>query len=129
MDLLLLLFVLPFATIIFAIVLQKIINCPVLVALTFFSIYLILAFTVFDESFLVIAIIYTIIAYITAVLTRFVKKIIRRCFSNQNDTNDTNSCDQEEAESCDTDSNNSGCGCCRADMIVSNNYKNRRYWR
>ena len=34
MNLLLLLFALPLATIIFSIVLQKLINCPILVALT-----------------------------------------------------------------------------------------------
>ena len=70
MDLLLF-FALPIATIILSVVLQKILKCPILVALTFFAIYLIVAFAVFDYSFLVYAILYTIISYITACLTKF----------------------------------------------------------
>ena len=50
MDLLLF-FALPIATIILAVVFQKILKCPLLVAATFFAVYLILAFTAFDESF------------------------------------------------------------------------------
>ena len=62
MNTLLLFFALPVATVILAIVLQKILNNPLLVAATFFAIYLVVAFTAFDASFLVYAIIYTILA-------------------------------------------------------------------
>ena len=58
MNTLLLFFALPVATVILAIVLQKILNNPLLVAATFFAIYLVVAFTAFDASFLVYAIIY-----------------------------------------------------------------------
>lgn len=122
MNLLLLLFALPLATIIFSIVLQKLINCPILVALTAFAVYLILAFSVFDESFLVYAIVYTIIAYITAAITRFVENYI-----NNNNNNDDS--DDDPGSGCDFD-NNSDCGCNnRSNMIVNNNYEKRRYWR
>lgn len=79
MNTLLLLFALPVATIILAIVLQKILKCPLLVAATFFAIYLIVTYAVFDSSFLVYTILYTILAYVTAVLTRLICNILSRC--------------------------------------------------
>lgn len=75
---LLLFFALPVATIILAIVLQKILKCPILVAATFFAIYLIVAFAIFDSTFLIYVIAYTIIAYITAYLTKLICDIFGR---------------------------------------------------
>ena len=75
MNILLILFALPIATILLAIVLQKILKCPVLVAITFFAIDLIVAFAFFYASFLILVILYTALAYITAVI---VKCLIRR---------------------------------------------------
>lgn len=66
---LLIFFALPIATIIISIVLQKIIKCPIWVALLVFAIYLIVAFTAFDATFLVAAIVYSILAFIAAFLT------------------------------------------------------------
>lgn len=86
MNILLLAFAIPVATILLAIVLQKILKCPLLVAATFFAIFLIITFAVFDSSFLVFAILYTILAYVTAVLTRLICKIISR-FNLENDCN------------------------------------------
>ncbi len=83
MNTLLLFFALPVATIILAIVLQKILNNPLLVAATFFAIYLIVTFAAFDASFLVYAIAYTILAYITAVLTRIICRLLKM-LANQN---------------------------------------------
>ena len=71
-------FVLPLATILLAIVLQKILRSPALVALTFFAIYLIVAFVSFVDTLaeaLVAVIIYTLIAYITA----YIVMILCRC--------------------------------------------------
>ena len=83
---LLLFFALPIATIILSVVLQKILKCPILVALTFFAIYLVVAFSAFDYYFLVYAILYTIISYITACLTRFLCCLINSngCIQNLN---------------------------------------------
>ena len=78
MNVLLLAFALPVATILLAIVLQKILKCPLLVAAAFFAGLLIITFAVLDTSFLVFAIIYTILAYVTAVLTRLVCRIINQ---------------------------------------------------
>ncbi len=72
MNTLLIFFALPVATIILAIVLQKVLRNPLLVAATFFAIYLIVTFAIFDANFLVYAILYTILAYVTAVLTRWI---------------------------------------------------------
>ena len=83
MNTLLLFFALPVATIILAIVLQKILNNPLLVAATFIAIYLIVTFAAFDASFLVYAIAYTILAYITAVLTRIICRLLKM-LANQN---------------------------------------------
>ena len=86
MNTLLLFFALPVATIILSIVLLKILKCPTLVAATFFAIYLILAFTIFGTDFLIFVIGYTILSYITAVLTRLICNIlerINRCFNNE----------------------------------------------
>lgn len=76
MNILLLFFALPVATIILAIVLERILRCPILTAATFFAIFLIVAFAVFDASFLVFVIVYTIIAFIAAVIAEI---FFRRC--------------------------------------------------
>lgn len=83
MNYLLIFFALPVATVILSIVFQKILKNPLLVAATFFAIYLIITFAAFDASFLVYAILYTILAYVTAVLTEVVCKLIK-IFFNQN---------------------------------------------
>ena len=70
MNILLLFFALPLATIILAVVLQKLIKSPILVAAIFFAIYLIVAFAVFNATFLVAVIVYTFLAYVTASIAR-----------------------------------------------------------
>ncbi|MBO5348724.1 MAG: DUF2651 family protein [Clostridia bacterium] len=132
MNTLLLFFALPVATIILAIVLQRLLCSPILVALTFFAIYLILTFSTFDETFLIFAIVYTIIAYITAAITRFVRNFIR-CQNNNNNNghdNNNNSCNCNEED----DSNNSNncsceniCNCLRESSMIGT--RSRRYWR
>ena len=113
MNNLLLFFALPVATILLSIVLQKILNCPILVAITAFAIYLIVTFSAFNETFLIYAIVYTIIAYITAAVTRFIMRIIE-CQNNQNNqSNDSNICDEININSnicnCLMENNTSGC--------------------
>ena len=65
-NLLLLLFALPIATIILASVLETLLNCPIKVASIFFAIFLVITFTFFDATFLIFAIIYTLIAFFAA---------------------------------------------------------------
>ena len=79
MNGLLVFFALPVATIILAIVLQKILKCPLLVGATFFAIYLIVAFAIAPNGTLLIyAILYSILAYVTAVLTCIICRINSR---------------------------------------------------
>ena len=65
---LLIFFALPLATILLAIVLEKVLHCPILVGITFFAVYLIILFTLFATGVitnlgagLVAIIIYTIL--------------------------------------------------------------------
>lgn len=75
-NLLLLFFALPVATIIIASVLETLIKCPISVAALAFAIYLIVTFAIFDASFLVFAIVYTILAFLAAVITRAILNFI-----------------------------------------------------
>lgn len=105
MNILLLFFVLPIVTIILSIVLLKLLKCPVLVAATFFAIYLILAYTAFDSDFLIFVIVYTILSYITAILTRFISNIIER-FNNKCCLEKQNFYLRERNSSCNNNCNN-----------------------
>lgn len=88
MDPILIFLVLPIAIIILSIVLQRILKCSTLVALTFFAIFLILTFTVFGTDFLIFAILYTILAFIAAFLADLFCRITRR-LRNWDDNNFT----------------------------------------
>ena len=76
MNILLIFFALPIATIIISIALQKILKCPILVAAIIFAIFLVVTFIVGNLNFLVAAIIYAIISFITAVLTHIICRIL-----------------------------------------------------
>ena len=66
---LLIFFAIPLAVVIFSIALQKILKCPALVAGIIFAIGIIVTFIVSDLIFLEAVLIYTLISYITAVIT------------------------------------------------------------
>lgn len=78
MNVLLLFFALPLATIIISIALQKILKSPALVAGIIFSIFLIVTFIIGNLNFLIATIIYTLISYITAVLVNLICRLLRR---------------------------------------------------
>lgn len=88
-------FALPIATIIIAFALEKILRLPFLTALVIFAIYLIAAFTAFDSSFLINAIIYTLLAYIAALIAEYLYTNCRfrglecRCCNNNGNNNNT----------------------------------------
>lgn len=65
---LLIFFAIVLSTIILAIVLQRIIHCPILVGFAFFAIYLIVATALSNQIFVIIAIIVGIIAFLAAFL-------------------------------------------------------------
>lgn len=112
MNTLLLFLAIPIATIILSIVLLKILKCPILVAATFFAIYLILTYAVFGTDFLIFVIVYTILSYITAVLTKLICNIIERfnrCCNNRKEGNNLPCfCNQNEEYSGIYNNNNCG---------------------
>ena len=77
MNTLLIFFALPIAIIIISIALQKIFKCPFLVAGIIFAIFLIVTFTIGNLNYLVATRAYTILAFITAILTNIICRIHR----------------------------------------------------
>lgn len=88
MNILLIFFALPVATIIISIALQKIFKCPPLVAAIIFAIFLIVTFIIGDLNFLIATIVYTIISFITASIVCLICRLIRRL----RDSNDDDDC-------------------------------------
>ena len=123
MNNLLIFFALPVATIILAIAVEKILRNPLLTAAVFFAIYLIVSFAFFDETFLVFTIIYTIIAFIAAVLTEIFFsrcKIRNKCGilgDNDNNCHNHNNSNNENISN-----NQEGCGSnnCSNETVTAN---------
>lgn len=78
MNILLIFFALPIAVIIISIALQRILKNPILVAAIIFAIFLIVTFIVNNLNFLIAAIAYAILSFITAFLTCIVCRILNR---------------------------------------------------
>ena len=91
MNLFLLLFVLPFATIVFSIALESLLNNPFLVASIIFSIFLIITFTVLTTDFLIYVILYTILSFIAAYIYSLIIRYIR-CFCCNTNSNSIRRC-------------------------------------
>lgn len=75
MNNLLIFFALPLATIIIAVVLERIWKNYILVTLFTFAVYLIVAFAIGDATLLILVIIYTILAFLSAFLSMLFRKI------------------------------------------------------
>ena len=133
MNNLLIFFAFPVATIIFSVALQKILRSPFLVSAVIFAAFLIVTFAVFDETFLVYAILYALLALITALLTRFICCLIRNsdnpCINgnaNASDNDDDCNC----GCNCSNDNNENGCGCGRdRSYVVPYTYRRNRFLR
>ena len=69
-NILLLYFALPVAIAILSIIFETLINCPIKIAGITFSILLIFTFAVADETFLIFTILYTILSYVVAWITK-----------------------------------------------------------
>lgn len=119
MDQILIFVVLPLATIIFSIALQRLFKCPILVAAIVFAIFLILTYTVFGIDFIIFAILFAVLAFITAFLSNLFCRIIRRLQNLEGRNSDCN-CDIE---------NNEEEGCGRAGSGYSCNRQNSRNTR
>lgn len=93
MSQILLLFVFPIVTIIFAIALEKLLDSPLLTAGTIFGAFLIATFTVYTIDFLIYAVAYGILAFVVAYLYRFITSILSRLSGigqNNNGNNNNN---------------------------------------
>ena len=108
---LLIFFAIVLSTIILAIVLQRIINCPILVGFAFFAIYLIVAAVLANLTFVIISIILGIIAFLSA----FLDCIFRRSGFFRN-----NSCLSCSANNCSCNCNNN-CGANNDELTIVNN--------
>lgn len=69
-NILLLFFAIPIAIIILSIIFETLINCPIKIAGITFSILLIVTFAIGDETLLIFTILYTILSFIVAWITR-----------------------------------------------------------
>ena len=74
MNILLIFFALPIAVIIVSAILEKLLKCPIAVASLIFAIFLVVTFALFEVTFLIATLVYTIIAFITAVIVQIFKK-------------------------------------------------------
>lgn len=101
MNILLIFFALPIATIIISIALQKIFKCPSLVAAIIFAIFLIVTFIIGDLDFLIATIVYTIISFITAAIVCLICRLLRRLRDN----------DDYNCTICRAKRNQNSCGC------------------
>ena len=107
-------FALPLAIILLSIVFQKILKCPILVAITVFAIGLIVSFVAFSSTLaeaLIATIIYSIIAFVTASIVKIICECIqrfRRCSSScicNNVEDDNCGCNNDENNNCGCDNN------------------------
>lgn len=146
MDLLIF-FSIVFATIIFAIILERIIHCPVLVGFAFFAIFLIVAAVLNNTTYIIISIALGILAFIVAFLdcvfrnSNFFRN--NGCLRCNNDDTDNSNCTNNTDDTltilnsngrvvaringnsvtC-NDNNNCSCGCSNNNLgisLVSNN--------
>ncbi len=121
MNILLIFFALPIATIIISIALQKILKCPSLVAAIIFAIFLIVTFVINNLNFLIAAIAYAIISFITAWITCLIVKFFNRM------RRESVCCSRREEENCNSFARETLC--CgnngNSDVLtISNNHNN-----
>ncbi|MBP3463938.1 MAG: DUF2651 family protein [Clostridia bacterium] len=107
-NILLLFFAIPIAIIILSIIFETIINCPIKIAGIVFAIFLIVTFAAFDETFLIFTILYTILAFIVAWITK-------QWTNNQSDCQEESNCSDDSNDSTNSNNtnntNNCRCGC------------------
>lgn len=110
MNNLLILFALPLATIIIAVVFERVWKNYILVTLFTFAVYLIVAFSVGDATLLVLVIIYTFLAFISAFLSMLFRKLWRKL------------CDLEAVGGVQDENNNHNncCKCCNSNIGNNN---------
>lgn len=107
MNTILLYFAIPLLVIIVSIILEKIVNSPLLVSAFVFAVSIVVFFIIGNIDLLVAVVVYTILALITALIVRLVKCIMKRICDRNNDI-----CDKLEDILDDNDNDNNANGCC-----------------
>ena len=113
MNILLFAFALPVAVVIISIALQKILKCPFLVAGIIFSIFLVVTFAINNLSLLIVTIIYTLLSFITALLTSLICRIKNNCMNLQTTSNNCTCENADNAVTISTVYNTCRRNCCR----------------
>lgn len=111
MNILLIFFAIPLAVIVLSAILETFIHCPFKIAGIFFSIFIVVAFALGGSATQIVAsIIYTLIAFITAVVVRLIiNRMCNRC-DNENRCrfcrNEYSSCNSASLDSISNQCNN-----------------------
>ena len=103
----------PIAVIIFSIVLEKLLNNPIIVAALIFAVFLVVTFAAFDENFLIATFAYTVLSFITALITKLLS---------EREENEHNLCDMLEQALANNSENNSVCD--TVEDLLGNNTNN-----
>lgn len=116
MDILLIFFILPLATIIIATIMERLLNNPIAVAAFVFALAIVIVFIAFEPADLIYALVYTILAYVVAVITCLIRRFCNRNNNDNNDEDDNNNNNNNSICNClglNNMNNTSGCGCNR----------------
>ena len=93
MNILLIFFAIPLATIILSSIFETLIRCPIKVGGIAFSIFLIVAFALGGTPALIVAaIVYTILSFISAFITMLIQNRIEENNNSNNNCGNTNGC-------------------------------------
>lgn len=92
MNTLLIFFAFPIAVIIFSIVLQKLLHNPFAVSSLIFAVFVVITFAAFDQNFLIATLAYTILSFITALLTDRINNSSNNSCSFCNQNPDSTTC-------------------------------------
>ena len=76
MNVLLIFFAIPLAVIVISIALEKLLNCPILVAAIIFSILLLIAVIFSSTIFFILTVIYTILSFLAAWISKYICRFI-----------------------------------------------------
>lgn len=122
MNILLIFFAIPIATIILSAILETFIHCPYKVAGIFFSIFIVVAFALGGTAELVVAaLVYTIISFLTAYIVMIIQNRRNGCC---NDNCEDNSCNNRNCCRNNNCSNNSCESNCRSNNCCNENNDN-----
>lgn len=98
MNIGLIFFAIPIAVIIFSIALQKVLQSPILVGLIIFAIFLVVTFIINNMTLLILTIVYSLLAWLTAYIVELIGKCNERLRNSGFYSNTINSNTQNQEE-------------------------------